>query len=181
MENLTIKANGSTQPAVYQPKLNFKFYRQTRDDKELKGNAPDGFSALVDGLMDENVDAIVATYYHALAWYKRNQPSEDAVEEALASTIFASDEATDKAFKDIIEEMKQDGFLARRLRQYVKEQDRNADMVQKQIDGTEDPNKRQQLVIGLEEMTEQTNRLKDLLALNESSPKPEDADSIQQN
>ena len=78
--------------------MNFSFYKQTRDDKNLKGDYPDGFSALVDGLLNESVDAIVAAYFHSLAWYKRNQPSIDAVEEALESNIFASDEATDQAY-----------------------------------------------------------------------------------
>lgn len=181
MEALMIKVNQNAQPAAYQPKLNFAFYKQTRDDKELKGDCPDGFSALVDGLLNESVDAIVAAYYHSLAWYKRNQPSIDAVEEALESNIFASDEATDQAFKDILDEMKKDDFLTRRLKQFIKDQNKNADMAQKQMEAEEDESKRQQLSLGLEQITEEINKLKSLLASNESSPKPEDVDSHPQN
>lgn len=172
METLMVKANGNAQPMAYEPKLNFKFYRQVRDDKELAQNGRDGFSALVDGLLGQNVDMIVSTYYHALAWYKRNQPSQDAVEEALEGTVFASDEATDKAFDDILDTMRQDGFLARKLAEYVKNQEKNADMIQAQVDKMEDGDRRDQLVIGLEELTKETNELKARLASTESSPKP---------
>lgn len=182
MEALMIKVNQNAQPAAYEPKLNFAFYKQTRDDEDLKGNDyPDGFSALVDGLLNESVDAIVAAYFHSLAWYKRNQPSVDAVEEALEATVFASDEATDKAFDDILGELKKDDFLARRLKQFIKDRNKNADMVQKQMEAEEDKSKRQQLSLGLEELTDEINKLKALLASNESSPKPEGADSHPQN
>lgn len=181
MESLIIKVNKNAQPAAYEPKLNFAFYKQTRDDKELKGDYPDSFSALVDGLLNESVDAIVAAYFHSLAWYKRNQPSTDAVEEALEANIFASDEATDQAFKDILDEMKKDDFLTRRLKQFIKDQNKNADMAQKQMEAEEDESKRQQLSLGLEQITEEINKLKSLLASNESSPKPEDVDSHPQN
>ncbi|MCH3922385.1 tail assembly chaperone [Limosilactobacillus sp.] len=175
MENLTIN-NG-----VYQPKLNFSFYRQTRDDKELSNGNQDGFSALVEGLLSENVDVIVSTYYHALAWYKRNQPSETDVEEALEASVFASDEATDQAFADILNALKADGFLARKLREYVKNSDKNADMVQAQIDQTKDEERASQLSIGLKEITAETNKLKSLLASDESSPKPGESDLAHQN
>lgn len=181
MEALLIRVNKNAQPAAYDPKFNFAFYKQTRDDKELKGDYPDGFSALVDGLLNESVDAIVAAYFHSLAWYKRNQPSIDAVEEALEANIFASDEATDQAFKDILDEMKKDDFLTRRLKQFIKDQNKNADMAQKQMEAEEDESKRQQLSLGLEQITEEINKLKSLLASNESSPKPEDVDSHPQN
>lgn len=175
MENLTINN------AVYEPKLNFKFYRQTRDDKELQDGRQDGFSALIGALLDEDVDAIVAAYYHALAWYRRNQPSESDVEEALESTVFVSDEATDKAFDDILDALQANDFLARKLRQYVKDSDKNADMVQKQIDQTKDEDKASNLAIGLKQLTAETNKLRNLLKSDESSPKPDDADSHQQN
>lgn len=181
METLMIRPNAQAQPAAYEPKLNYKFYRQTRDDKDLKEDGRDGFSALVDGLLNENIDMIVATYYHAMAWYKRNQPSEDAVEEALASTVFASDEATDKAFDDILDDMQADGFLARKLSEFVKDQEKNADMVQAQIDKMEDGDRREQMIIGLDEITKETNKLKAKLASKQSSPKPEGADSLQEN
>lgn len=181
METLMIKVNQNSQPAAYEPKLNFAFYKQTRDDKELKGDYPDGFSALVDGLLNESIDAIVAAYFHSLAWYKRNQPSIDAIEEALEKTVFASDEATDQAFTDLLNEMKKDGFLTRRLKQFVKDQNKNADMAQKQMEVEEDESKRQQLSLGLEQITEEINKLKSLLASNESSPKPGGVGSLQQN
>lgn len=181
METLMIRPNPQAQPAAYEPKLNFKFYRQTRDDKDLKSDNQDGFSALLDGLLNENVDMIVATYYHALAWYKRNQPSEDTVEEALATTIFASDEATDKTFDDILDAMQADGFLARKLSEFVKNQEKNADMVQAQIDKMEDGDRREQMIIGLNEITKETNKLKAKLVSKQSSPKPDGADSIHEN
>lgn len=175
MENLTINN------AVYEPKLNYKFYRQTRDDKNLRDGSRDGFSSLVGSLLDEDVDAIVATYYHALAWYKRNQPSETDVEEALEATVFANDEATDKAFDDILDTLQANDFLARKLKQYVKDSDKNADMVQAQIDHTKDEDEASRLTIGLKQVTEETNKLRERLNQQDSSPKPEDVDSHPQN
>lgn len=181
MQALMIQTARDNQPAAYQPKLDFKFYRQTRDDKDLASANQDGFSALVEGLISGNVDSIISAYYHSLAWFKRNQPSETEVEEALEKSVFASDEATNAAFTDILDDLKSNDFLARKLTEFVKNQDKNADMVQTQIDQMEDGDKRDQLVIGLKQITKETDKLKRLLASNESSPKQDDADSHQQN
>ena len=83
--------------------------------------------------------------------------------------------------KHIFDEMKKDDFLTRRLKQFIKDQNKNADMAQKQMEAEEDESKRQQLSLGLEQITEEINKLKSLLASNESSPKPEDVDSHPQN
>lgn len=174
MENLTIQVGSQAQ--TFTPKLTYSFYKQTRDDKELQNNGQDGFSALVEGLLEENVDMIIAFYHHALAWYKRSQPSEDAVEEALEGTIFASDEATTKAFTDIIIELKKNDFLARKLNEYIKNSDKNMDAIQEQIDQTEDKDRRQQLTIGLQQMNDEISKLKDRLKTETSSPKPEGAE-----
>lgn len=176
MQSLQIKPNENAQPAVYEPKLNYKFYKQARDDKQLATENQDGFSALVAGLLDENVDMIVDTYYHSFAWYRRNQPSRDAVEEALSSKIFASKEATDKAFMDILSEMKTDNFLARKLDEYLKKEDRNADMVQARIDSTDDKQEAGTMTIGLQQITKENDKLKSLIATDESSPKPDAAE-----
>lgn len=176
MEPLTIQANPNAQPQVYTPKLTYSFYTQTRDDKELKSDGQDGFSALVEGLLEENVDMIIAFYHHALAWYKRSQPSEDAVEQALEGTIFASDDATTKAFSDIILELKKNDFLARKLSQYIKNSNKNLDAVQSQMEQTDDKERRQQLTIGIQQMTNELDKLKGLLATETSSPKPKDVD-----
>lgn len=181
MEPLTIKANAQAQPMVYTPKLNYAFYTQTRDDKALKTDVTDGFSALVEGLLNENVDMIIAFYYHSLAYYKRSQPSESAVEEALEETIFTSDEKTTKAFEDIIHDLQKNDFLARKLNQYIKSNDKNMDAVQEQLDQTDDKDRRQQLTIGLQQLTDEINKLKALLAPAESLPKQDDADSRQEN
>ncbi|MEE6637777.1 tail assembly chaperone [Limosilactobacillus pontis] len=181
MESLTIQTNPQATPQVFTPKLNFAFYRQTRDDKELKDQYSDGFTTLVKGLLNENADMTIAFYYHALAWYKRNQPSETAVEEALEEKVFANDEATDKAFNDILHELQKNDFLARKLSEFIKNQDKDMDAIQVKIDQTDDKNQRQNLEIGLQQMTDEVNKLKSLLATPESLPKPEDADSHQEN
>lgn len=182
MQSLQIKPNENAQPAVYEPKLNFKFYRQTRDDNELKDDNQDGFSALVAGLLDGNVDMLVEVYYHALAWYKRNQPSKEAVEDALDATVFASDEETDKAFDDIIVEMKNNNFLARKLSEYLKNANKNADMAQERIDSMDEKDdQRATMEIGLKQITQDNEHLKSLLVSGDSSPKPDAVDSHPEN
>lgn len=171
MKALTIK--GTT----YEPKLNYAFYRQTRDDEELKSNNQDGFSSLVAGLIDENVDMVVKAYYHSLAYLRRSQPAESTIEENLESLIFNSDDETNKSFDDIINSLKTNGFLTRKLSEYVKNNEKNADIVQDQLEKMKDEEKRQQMQVGLEQIQEETNKLKKLLTPTDSSPKQDGLDS----
>ena len=166
MQTLTINNQ------VYEPKLNFAFYKQTRDDKSLKDNNSDGFSAVVNGLLEENVDMIVAVYYHSLAYYKRNQPTEDDVEAALEELIFVDDDKTNQAFADIFADLKAFGFLARKLSESLKELNRNADLIEKRINGMDDGTEKEKMLTGLEYMQTQIEKLKQLLTGQESSPKP---------
>lgn len=110
MQALTVQVNPQAQPAVFTPKLNYGFYLQTRDDKSLAKNGQDGFSALVNGLLDENVDMIIAAYHHSFAWYNRSQPSATAVEEALETAMFNDEKATDEAFDDILKSLQANDF-----------------------------------------------------------------------
>ncbi|WP_295730701.1 tail assembly chaperone [uncultured Limosilactobacillus sp.] len=155
-----------------EPKLNFAFYRQTRDDKELQDENTDGFTNLIQGLVDGNVDMIVATYYHSLAHYKRTQPAEADVEKALEDTIFKSDEATDAAFEDIIKCLNANDFLARKLSEFIKNANKNADVVQDQIEQTDDKERRQTLTIGLKSLQANIDKLKEWMTSTESSSKP---------
>lgn len=161
MENLTINGN------VYTPKFNFAFYKQI--SKEMANANTDGFSALVEKLLTGNVEAVIEAYYYSLAWYKRNQPSEDAVEEALEGTAFASDEATNEAIDDIIKTMHEDNFLARKLSEYIKNTENALDVLEERLDGMKDeindaPNAdKQNLEIGLKQMSAQLNKLKTLI------------------
>lgn len=155
-----------------EPKLNFAFYRQTRDDKELQDENTDGFTNLIQGLVDGNVDMIVASYHHSLAHYKRAQPSETDVEAALEATIFKSDEATNAAFEDIIKCLNANDFLARKLSEFIKNANKNADVVQDQIEQTDDKERRQTLTIGLKSLQDNINKLKEWMTSIESSSKP---------
>lgn len=152
-----------------EPKLNFAFYRQTRDDKELKIGDTDGFTTLIQGLLDGNVDMIVAAYYHSLAHYKRAQPAESDVEEALEATVFKSDEDTTAAFDDIIKSLATNDFLARKLSEFIKSTNKNADLVQKQVEQTDDKERQQTLTIGLQQIQKSIDKLTTLL---QSSSKP---------
>ena len=137
---------------VYEPKLNFAFYKQTRDDKFLKDGNADGFSSL--------------------AYYKRNQPTEDDVEAALEELIFVDDDKTNQAFADIFADLKAFGFLARKLSESLKELNRNADLIEKRINGMDDGTEKEKMLTGLEYMQTQIEKLKQLLTGQESSPKP---------
>lgn len=159
---------------AHEPKLNFQFYRQTLDDKELKDGSTDGFTNLVQGLLDGNVDMIVAAYYHSFAYYKRAQPAETDVEEALEDTVFKDDASTDAAFEDIIKSLNKNDFLARKLSEFIKNSNKNADAVQDQIDQTDDKDRRQALTIGLQSMQDEINQLKKWTSTTESSSKPEE-------
>lgn len=159
---------------AHEPKLNFQFYRQTRDDKELKDDNTDGFTNLVQGLLDGNVDMIVAAYYHSFAYYKRAQPAETDVEAALESTVFKDDASTDAAFEDIIKSLNANDFLARKLSEFMKNSNKNADLVQEQIDQTDDKDRRQTLTIGLQSIQEELDQLKKWMTTTESLSKPEE-------
>ena len=160
MQALTVQVNPQAQPAVFTPKLNYGFYLQTRDDKSLAKNGQDGFSALVNGLLDENVDMIIAAYYHSLAWYKRNQPSEPAVEEALETAMFNDEKATDEAFDDILKSLQANDFLAR-----------------KHVESMPDEDKKDQMEIGMTQIDDATTKLQQLMTSQESSPKQDESDS----
>ena len=182
MQTLTIQANPQAEPAVYTPKLTYSFYKQCQKDQELKDNGSDGFSGLVNGLLDQNVDAIVAFYYHALAWYKRNQPSESAVADALEDTVFKDEATTEAEFTSIVESLKSNNFLARKLDETVKNNDKLTEQLQKRIETMDDNDQQKtQYEIGIDQINDSTTRLQQMLQTPASSPKPEDVDSHQEN
>lgn len=112
MQILNVQVNPTAPAQSFEPKLNYGFYLQTRDDKSLAKNGQDGFSALVNGLLDEDVDMIVAAYYHSFAWLGRSQPSVTAVEAALENVMFNDEKATEEAFDDILKSLQTNDFLA---------------------------------------------------------------------
>lgn len=180
MENLTINGN------VYQPKFNFAFYKQV--SKTMANDSQDGFSVLVQDLLAGKVEAIVEAYYHALAYYKRNQPTEDMVEEALSATVFVSDEATENAVDDIIKTMHDDNFLARNLSEFIKTTENSMDIVEAQADAMPDeengqPNmQKKALETSLKSTQEQLNRLKTLTNSGSTqSPMDDKSESAQAN
>ncbi|QLL69599.1 tail assembly chaperone [Lactobacillus sp. 3B(2020)] len=162
---------------VYEEKLNYAFYNQLKNDPDLKTNTRDGFSNFIDKLLDGDLDMIIKFHWHALAWFKRNQPAENKVFEALEQTVFTDDEKTDQEITNIIEALKADGFLARKLSKYLKDLNKSADLIQKRIDGMEDGDKKDELEMGLEQIQDQIEQVKKLLAEPDSSPKPEESDS----
>ena len=177
MQALTVQVNPQAQPAVFTPKLNYGFYLQTRDDKSLAKNGQDGFSALVNGLLDENVDMIIAAYYHSLAWYKRNQPSEPAVEEALETAMFNDEKATDEAFDDILKSLQANDFLARKLNEFIKNNDKLTATMKKHVESMPDEDKKDQMEIGMTQIDDATTKLQQLKTSQESSPKQDESDS----
>lgn len=181
MQALTIQVNPQTQPVVFTPKLNYGFYLQTRDDKALAENGQDGFSALVNGLLDEKVDMIIAAYYHSLAWYKRNQPSVTAVEEALETVMFNDEKATNAAFDDILKSLQTNDFLARKLNEFIKNNDKLTATMKKHINSMTDADKKDQMEIGMSQIDESTTKLQQLMMSQKSLLKQDELDSHQQN
>lgn len=182
MEALTIQRNPQAEPVVYTPKLTFSFYQQCLKDQDLKEKGADGFSGLVNGLLDRSVDAIIAFYYHALAWYKRNQPSEAAVADALDDTIFKDEATTDAEFDAIIKELKSVNFLARKLDEFIKSNDKLTASLQQRIESMDDSDtQKTQFEVGVDQINDSSNRLQQLIQSPASSPKPEGADSHQEN
>lgn len=177
MQTLTIQPNPQAQAKTYDPKLNYGFYKQTRDDKSLAKNGQDGFSVLVNGLLDENVDMIIAAYYHSFAYFGRSQPSEVAVEQALETTIFADEKATDAAFDEILKELQSNDFLARKLNEFIKNNDKLTATMQKHIASMTDEDKKDQMEIGVDQINQSTTRLQELMTTPESSPKQDESDS----
>lgn len=97
--------NGQT----YETKFNYKFHQRLIDDFSTK--EIDGFSRLINLLVDKNPVALVKGYRYAIT--AKNLPSEDQVAEALdAKGIW--DQAD--PYGDFYKQLKQDGFLRHRLR-----------------------------------------------------------------
>ena len=181
MQALTIQANPQAQPVVFTPKLNYGFYLQTRDDKSLSQNGQDGFSALINGLLDNNVDMIIAAYYHSLAWYKRNQPSETAVEEALETSIFGDEKTTVEAFYEILKDLQSNDFLARKLNEFIKNNDKLTETMEKHLASMKDEDEKDKMEIGMTQINDSTTKLQQLMTQQESSPKQGELDLHQEN
>lgn len=181
MQTLTIQVNPQAQPAVFTPKLNYGFYLQTRDDKSLAKNGQDGFSALVNGLLDEDVDMIVAAYYHSFAWLGRSQPSMTAVEAALENVVFNDEKATEEAFDDILKSLQTNDFLARKLNQFIKSNDKLTATMKKHIESMTDEDRKDQMEIGMLQINDSTTKLQQLMTPQESLPKQDESDSRQLN
>lgn len=181
MQALTIQVNPQAQPAVFTPKLNYGFYLQTRDDKSLAKNGQDGFSALVNGLLDEDVDMIVAAYYHSFAWLGRSQPSMTAVEAALENVVFNDEKATEEAFDDILKSLQTNDFLARKLNQFIKSNDKLTATMKKHIESMTDEDRKDQMEIGMLQINDSTTKLQQLMTPQESLPKQDESDSHQLN
>ncbi|MCH5384942.1 hypothetical protein DKZ23_10020 [Limosilactobacillus reuteri] len=177
MQALTIQVNPQSQPAVFTPKLNYGFYLQTRDDKALSQSGQDGFSALVNGLLDEDVDMIVAAYYHSFAWLGRSQPSMTAVEAALENVMFNDEKATEAAFDDILKSLQTNDFLARKLNQFIKSNDKLTATMKKHIESMTDEDRKDQMEIGMLQINDSTTKLQQLMTPQESSPKQDESDS----
>ena len=107
----------------------------------------------------------MSAYYYGMAWYKRNQPSQEAIVDALSDTVFADEERTQKEFDNIIEEMKASNFLKARLNQFVKDMDENMDLMQERVDKEADdnPDKDTEEAV-LKRMTGQLDHLKQLIS-----------------
>lgn len=177
MQILNVQANPTAPAQPLEPKLNYGFYLQTRDDKSLAKNSQDGFSALVNGLLDEDVDMIVAAYYHSFAWLGRSQPSVTAVEAALENVMFNDEKATEEAFDDILKSLQTNDFLARKLNQFIKSNDKLTATMKKHIESMTDEDRKDQMEIGMLQINDSTTKLQQLMTPQESSPKQDESDS----
>ena len=181
MQILNVQVNPTSPAQSFEPKLNYGFYLQTRDDKSLAKNGQDGFSALVNGLLDEDVDMIVAAYYHSFAWLGRSQPSVTAVEAALENVVFNDEKATEEAFDDILKSLQTNDFLARKLNQFIKSNDKLTATMKKHIESMTDEDRKDQMEIGMLQINDSTTKLQQLMTPQESLPKQDESDSHQLN
>ena len=163
MQILNVQVNPTAPAQSFEPKLNYGFYLQTRDDKSLAKNGQDGFSALVNGLLDEDVDMIVAAYYHSFAWLGRSQPSVTAVEAALENVMFNDEKATEEAFDDILKSLQTNDFLARKLNQFIKSNDKLTATMKKHIESMTDEDRKDQMEIGMLQINDSTTKLQQLM------------------
>ena len=171
MKTLNVQVNPTVLAQSFEPKLNYGFYLQARDDKSLAKNGQDGFSALVNGLLDEDVDMIIAAYYHSFAWYGRSQPSVTAVEAALENVMFNDEKATEEAFDDILKSLQSNDFLARKLNQFIKSNDKLTATIKKHIESMTDEDRKDQMEIGMSQINDSTTKLQQLMTPQESSLK----------
>lgn len=108
----------------YEEKFNYKFNQRLVDDYST--DDVDGFSRLINQLIDSDPDGLVAGYRYSLDTKKL--PSSDEVAEALAAQGVFDDE---DPFGDLFKKIKADGFLAMRLKHLIVTQKNSLKTVQK--------------------------------------------------
>ena len=124
---------------------------------------------------------IVAAYYHSFAWLGRSQPSMTAVEAALENVVFNDEKATEEAFDDILKSLQTNDFLARKLNQFIKSNDKLTATMKKHIESMTDEDRKDQMEIGMLQINDSTTKLQQLMTPQESLPKQDESDSHQLN
>lgn len=99
-----LEINGQT----YETKFNYKFYQRLVDD--FGNDKIDGFSRLINLLVDKNPVSLVKGYRYALD--SKDLPSEDKVADALDTKGIWDQE---DPYGDFYKRLKADGFLRHRL------------------------------------------------------------------
>lgn len=102
---------------TYDIKFNHRFYDNIITDfaKKHKNSNSNGFNNLIQGLIDEDPDAIITAYRAAIE--DKHKPTVSEVSAALDDAgVFDDKDAYSKVFKEI----KSSGFLAGKIRHLLK-------------------------------------------------------------
>lgn len=91
--------------------------------------------------------------------------------------MFNDEKATEEAFDDILKSLQTNDFLARKLNQFIKSNDKLTATMKKHIESMTDEDRKDQMEIGMLQINNSTTKLQQLMTPQESLPKQDESDS----
>lgn len=125
----------------YEAKANFKFERTA--EKKYKDTEEKNYTALekiYQDLMSYKSSALLAFWDCATSHYAKNQPSVEAIENALETMIESDEDAAERLFKEAFQTIDNSGFFKLQLREFWN----NLDLIDQMV--TNEEEKHQALV-----------------------------------
>lgn len=141
-----LKINGKD----YDVKFNMQFANRLIEDYAVKNNdgqiTLDGFSHLINDLVDCQPEAITNAYRYALDVPAKQLPSLNDVAQGLEEAgIFKNPDI----FSDLFKELKDNGFLMLKLKAYLKSRQNIVDVSKKVLSGLTDKGQKESAMLDL--------------------------------
>jgi hypothetical protein len=111
----------------YEAKIAFKFDRRANDRYKGTQEGSSGFDNIYQGLLSYDLSMLLAFWDCATAYLKKDQPSLDAIEDALEES---DGENIEDLYKQAFTALDKSGFFAPKVKDYWK----NIDSLEKMVD-----------------------------------------------